>query len=277
VSFLGGHILKQNLSFLESLINKHVIIYRAGPESKKGILRAVQSDYLVLEAEGELFFYQIKLIGSVHEQTIQKEVEEYTKPIPSEKTFYSLLKSYINYHVKLTRVGDSTYSGLVLDVKKDFVLLETVDDGKVFINLNYIKSANEEVQEDMIFEEEELMESPSGVTFIDDLTVEVNDERPNEKKHTSCNNMKELCNELVYSTVVVRNSEDKNMEGVLVDASDDSISLVKDNEISRVVLQHIQVIKKVKDASEVTAKKVEDREQSPEKGPDTDLNDKPQW
>jgi spore coat protein B len=268
----------KNLTFLNKLINKVVIIHRSGPESKRGILRAVQSDYLVLETEDGLFFYQLTHVVSVHELAInQGEVDEYEDPLPTEKTFYSLIKSYINFHLKLNRAGSISYSGLVLDVNKDFVLLSTEEDGRLYINLNLINSASEIVSDEMVKEEEQLMESPSGVTFVDDLTVEI-EEQPEEKVHNTCNNMNELCESLIYSTVVISNSLEEKLVGVLVGVDESSISIVKDNEVSRVVMNHIYTIKKVKNME--AKQDVEECKQVQVQCPETENienNNKPTW
>ncbi|OZM58337.1 hypothetical protein CIB95_01845 [Lottiidibacillus patelloidae] len=266
----------KNLTFLDNLINKRVIVHQSGPASKRGILRAVQSDYFVLETKDGLFFYQMKHIGSIHELALEQgEVGEYEGTLPTEKTFYSLIKSYINFHLKLSRTDSSSYSGLVLDVNKDFALLATREEGKIYININLVNSATEIINQQLLKEEEDLMESPSGVTFIDDLTVEVK-EQPKEVTHNTCNNMKELCESLVFTTVEILNSLNERVEGVLVGVDDSSISIVKNNEVSRIIMNHIYTIKKIKQKE--TESKIEECNQLPTlEAEKLENNNKPAW
>nr|MBU6863886.1 hypothetical protein [Streptococcus oralis] len=52
--------------FLKDLIGSFVRVNRGGPESQKGTIVAVCSDYFVLKNEkGELYYYQIRHLKSV--------------------------------------------------------------------------------------------------------------------------------------------------------------------------------------------------------------------
>lgn len=52
--------------FLKDLIGSFVRVNRGGPESQKGTIVAVCSDYFVLKNEkGELYYYQIRHLKSI--------------------------------------------------------------------------------------------------------------------------------------------------------------------------------------------------------------------
>jgi spore coat protein B len=240
--------LKAKLSFLETLVNKQVIVYRGGPESKEGILRDVKNDYLVLETEDGLIFYQLKHLKSVLEnsQGFMTETEEIV--LPKEKTLYSLTKSYLNYRVQINRGGPECRKGLLRNVTRDFLTLETEEDGILYYQLDHIKSLSEvtdDVDDVEMMEEEGLLESPSGLTFLNDVTTVKVEPSEVDLKMIECDTFSELCQELKYSWVNINRGGPEKLEGMLVDVGEDYVTVVKDEEVMRLSNYHIRNINKI--------------------------------
>jgi spore coat protein B len=268
--------LKVKLEYLEELKNKSVNVFKGGPESKEGVLLDVKSDYLMLRTEEGDVFYQLKHVKSVIENSKGPVLLSAETKLPEEKTFYSLLKSYLNYNIQIDRGGPECRQGLLLDVRKEHLVLMTADEGVIYYQLEHIKSLSEVIKE-VPMEEEGLAESPSGITFTDDLTVVntmVEEVKPNMIEKDK---FKEMLEEMKYSWVTINRGGPEKIEGVLVDIGDDYIAVVKGKKISRITTFHIknisQLIKEVEEKEEKEQKEKDQQNESSDNN-EEDSNEK---
>ncbi|WP_338449350.1 hypothetical protein R4Z09_24710 [Niallia oryzisoli] len=134
-------------AFFESLLGNDVKIYRGGPEAKHGVLVDVQSDYVALSAKHSVIYYQVEHIKSISVPTKPKpphhqhddlgEVELF-----SAKSFHKLLKKMENQVIKLNQGGPESIHGMLLSVRQGFVVVDSEDDGLVYVNPHHIKSVS---------------------------------------------------------------------------------------------------------------------------------------
>ncbi|HFK1453340.1 spore coat protein [Bacillus pacificus] len=127
--------------FLEDLIGTFVRVNRGGPESQKGTIVAVCSDYFVLKNEkGELYYYQIR-----HLKSITKNVKDCKADdcgwleCECEGDFEKLLQSFKYRWVKINRGGPEKVEGILQDVSCEFVTL-IVKEEVILVAVPHIKS-----------------------------------------------------------------------------------------------------------------------------------------
>lgn len=142
-------------AFFESLLGNDVKIYRGGPESKHGVLVDVQSDYVALSAKHSVVYYQADHIKSISVPTKPKPPHHHHEDLGevellSAKNFHKLLKKMENQVIKLNQGGPESIHGMLLSVRQGYVVVNSEDDGLVYVNPHHIKSvslASEEVMD----------------------------------------------------------------------------------------------------------------------------------
>lgn len=136
---------------LFELIGESVRVNRGGPESQKGTVVAVYSDYFVLLSEnGTFFYYQLHHIKSITKNA--KDMAEAVGCLPlfaEGDDFQELLQNLKYRWVKINRGGPEKIEGILQDVSSKFVTL-IVKEEVVQISHYHIKSMNYglQVQED---------------------------------------------------------------------------------------------------------------------------------
>jgi spore coat protein B len=129
--------------FLKDLIGSFVRVNRGGPESQKGTIVAVCSDYFVLKNEkGEHYYYQLRHLKSVTKNT--KDCVEYDcgwSEYNCSEDFEKLLLSFKYRWVKINRGGPEKVEGILQDVSCDYVTL-IIKEEVVLIALSHIKSVS---------------------------------------------------------------------------------------------------------------------------------------
>ena len=127
--------------FLKDLIGSYVRVNRGGPESQKGIIVAVCSDYFVLKSEkGELSYYQLRHLKSVTKNMKDCEADDYGW-LEYEDDFEKLLQSFKYRWVKINRGGPEKIEGILQDVSCDYVTL-IVKEEVILISIAHIKSVS---------------------------------------------------------------------------------------------------------------------------------------
>ncbi|PFJ16461.1 spore coat protein [Bacillus cereus] len=132
-----------HFDFLKDLIGACVRVNRGEPESQRGIIVAVYTDYFVLENEkGEYHCYQICHLKSITKNTKDCEATDYGwVEDDSAKDFEALLQSFKYRWVKINRSGPEKVEGILQDVSGDYVTL-IIKEEVVLIALSHIKSVN---------------------------------------------------------------------------------------------------------------------------------------
>ncbi|MGU3369517.1 spore coat protein [Bacillus mycoides] len=132
--------------FLKDLIGSYVRVNRGGPESQKGIIVGVCSDYFVLKNEkGELYYYQLRHLKSITKNTKDCEADD-CGWFECEYDFEKLLQSFKYRWVKINRGGPEKVEGILQDVSCEFVTLIAKEE-IILIAVSHIKSVTVECRE----------------------------------------------------------------------------------------------------------------------------------
>ncbi|PQZ54941.1 spore coat protein [Bacillus sp. MYb209] len=140
---------------LNRLVGESVRVNRGGPESQKGTVVAVYSDYFVLLSEkGTFYYYQFQHLKSITKNT--KDVAEDVGELPvflDGEDFQSLLQNLQYRWVKINRGGPEKIEGILQDVSSEYVTL-IVKEEVIKIAHFHIKSVNYGLQVSKEEEEE---------------------------------------------------------------------------------------------------------------------------
>lgn len=152
-------------NFLHSMKDKIVTVYRGGPESKKGKLTAVKSDYIALQAEKKIIYYQLEHVKSITEDTNNSTTAIETGEMPDADDFHSLIGQFMNQSVQFNQGGPESKKGRLVWLGEDYAALNTNEDGVVYFNIHHIKSISKH-EPDLKIEGQ----TTSGVLEADDLS-----------------------------------------------------------------------------------------------------------
>ncbi|WP_021480759.1 hypothetical protein [Bacillus subtilis] len=204
-------------NFLHSMKDKIVTVYRGGPESKKGKLTAVKSDYIALQAEKKIIYYQLEHVKSITEDTNNSTTTIETEEMPDADDFHSLIGHLINQSVQFNQGGPESKKGRLVWLGDDYAALNTNEDGVVYFNIHHIKSISKH-EPDLKIEGQ----TPSGVLEADDLS--------------------EVFKSLTHKWVSINRGGPEAIEGILVDNADGHYTIVKNQEVLRIYPFHIKSI-----------------------------------
>lgn len=204
-------------NFLHSMKDKIVTVYRGGPESKKGKLTAVKSDYIALQAEKKIIYYQLEHVKSITEDTNNSTTTIETEEMLDADDFHSLIGHLINQSVQFNQGGPESKKGRLVWLGDDYAALNTNEDGVVYFNIHHIKSISKH-EPDLKIEGQ----TPSGVLEADDLS--------------------EVFKSLTHKWVSINRGGPEAIEGILVDNADGHYTLVKNQEVLRIYPFHIKSI-----------------------------------
>lgn len=141
---------------LDGLVGESVRVNRGGPESQKGTVVAVYSDYFVLLSEkGTFYYYQLQHLKSITRNT--KDIAEDVGELPvflEGEDFQSLLQNLQYRWVKINRGGPEKIEGILQDVSSEYVTL-IVKEEVIKIAHFHVKSVNYGLQVSKEEEEEE--------------------------------------------------------------------------------------------------------------------------
>ncbi|MGG5775054.1 spore coat protein CotH [Bacillus subtilis] len=204
-------------NFLHSMKDKIVTVYRGGPESKKGKLTAVKSDYIALQAEKKIIYYQLDHVKSITEDTNNSTTTIETEEMPDADDFHSLIGQLMNQSVQFNQGGPESKKGRLVWLGDDYAALNTNEDGVVYFNIHHIKSISKH-EPDLKIEGQ----TPSGVLEADDLS--------------------EVFKSLTHKWVSINRGGPEAIEGILVDNADGHYTIVKNQEVLRIYPFHIKSI-----------------------------------
>ncbi|GAB6436704.1 spore coat protein B [Bacillus luti] len=129
--------------FLKDLVGSYVRVNRGGPESQKGTIISVCSDYFVLKNEkGELYYYQLRHLKSITKNTKESGPSDCEgSDCECAEDFEALLQSFKYCWVKINRGGPEKVEGILQDVSCEFVTL-IIKEEIILIAIAHIKSVN---------------------------------------------------------------------------------------------------------------------------------------
>ncbi|WP_434813664.1 spore coat protein CotH [Bacillus halotolerans] len=202
--------------FLHSMQDKIVTVYRGGPESKKGKLVAVKSDYIALQTEKKTIYYQLDHVKSITEDTNNSTTTIETAEMADADDFHSLIGQLMNQSVQLNQGGPESKKGSLVWLGDDYAALNTSEDGVVYFNIHHIKS------------------------------ISKHESALNKEGHTpsvlEADNLNEVFKSLTHKWVSINRGGPEAIEGILVDNADGHYTLVKNQEVLRIYPFHIKSI-----------------------------------
>ncbi|MDZ5671398.1 spore coat protein CotH [Bacillus stercoris] len=204
-------------NFLHSMKDKIVTVYRGGPESKKGKLAAVKSDYIALQAEKKIMYYQLDHVKSITEDTNNSTTTIETEEMLDADDFHSLIGQLMNQSVQFNQGGPESKKGRLVWLGDDYAALHTNEDGVVYFAIHHIKSISKH-EPDLKTEEQ----TPEGVLEADELS--------------------EVFKSLTHKWVSINRGGPEAIEGILVDNADGHYTLVKNQEVLLIYPFHIKSI-----------------------------------
>lgn len=113
-----------NRELLLTLVGKAIKVDRGGPESRVGMLLAVESDYLVLYTKDDgIVYYKLQHIKSVTVDSKGLLNVEVPEDIEFEQgtDFKSVISKFSHRWVKVNRGGPEALEGILNEVEDDFV------------------------------------------------------------------------------------------------------------------------------------------------------------
>ncbi|MCP9297767.1 spore coat protein CotH [Bacillus halotolerans] len=222
--------------FLHSMQDKIVTVYRGGPESKKGKLVAVKSDYIALQTEKKTIYYQLDHVKSITEDTNNSTTTIETAEMADADDFHSLIGQLMNQSVQLNQGGPESKKGSLVWLGDDYAALNTSEDGVVYFNIHHIKS------------------------------ISKHESALNKEGHTpsvlEADNLKEVFKSLTHKWVSINRGGPEAIEGILVDNADGHYTLVKNQEVLRIYPFHIKSISLGPKGSNNQKKEHDDKEES---------------
>lgn len=216
-------------SFLKSLVGKEVQVYKGGPESKKGRLMDVQSDYICLHAHDKkkenptIVYYRTEHLQSIGENTKSNSMPRFHEEEPVECEFHSagsfhaLMKHFIKKHAQINLGGPESKRGMVLAVSGSYIALFTEDDGVVYYNIHHIKS-------------------------ISGTNQHNHDEGSRIPEFIEADDFHELFGKMSHKWVSINRGGPQAIEGVLVQGMGGHYTIVNNDEVLRINPYHIKNI-----------------------------------
>ncbi|WP_188455418.1 hypothetical protein [Virgibacillus oceani] len=259
-------MMESNFPFLMSMKDKTIQVFKGGPESKVGKLLFVKNDYLALETkDGNVIYYQLSHLKSVIEDskgnplfigdTVREENDETDETEETEETeesngdFIELLNSFVLQNIQVNQGGPESRSGMLLLVRPDYLAISTKKDGVVYYNLEHIKSisaVNEEKEESSEREESSGKSSPNNsaagaeVEATAEFTEVVIEE--NIPPCADEEDFQALLRSFNQRWVEINSGGPEKVEGVLVDCSEDHVTLVHNKDVFKIATFHIKTV-----------------------------------
>jgi spore coat protein B len=230
-----------SLAFLQSMVGRGVRVFKGGHESKTGILRSVNSDHLVLETENEgVIYYCLQHLKSVSENSKQhfnasnQEASDYLET----ETLNELLECLRGQMIQIDRKGPESRKGTLLDIKSDFIVLQTKEEGVLYSNIQHIKSISQ-----VILNNENEEENAEGSSEAERSSeAEGNEEVSAVPDYIDAADFNGLLTNLKHSWVQINRGGAEKIEGVLADIGDDHVILINGQDVNRIQTFHIRNI-----------------------------------
>ncbi|MDQ0339030.1 spore coat protein B [Caldalkalibacillus uzonensis] len=237
-----------NITYLEPLKGRIIRLFKGGPESKYGRLLDVKSDYLVLStADNEIIFYRLHHLKSCIEDS--KDIANFVnKPSIDKITqyeeaedFHTLLQNMKYRCIRIDRGGPESRQGRLLEVKSDYIVIHTGENKVVYYEIHYIKSISENKE----------------------ISIQTYKDYPG---YIDGENFSTLLQNMKHCWVQINSGGQESIEGVLVDNSDDHLTLIYNQEVYRISTFHIRNVslgpkQKRKEDESITEKGDQKKEQ----------------
>jgi spore coat protein B len=233
--------------YLSSLIGRAVQVYKGGPDSNVGVLLNVNSDYLTLQKEdGEIIYYKTEHIKSIRENS-QIRFNSVLKVYDANNlfkadTFNELAVNFKDQTVRINGKGPESKLGTLLDVRDDFFVLSTESDGLIFYKEHHVTSLSHSIPVATNEEEiEGVVKEKGGSSSIEEEeAVEEVNEFTEMYSQIAADTTNDLLSNLKYSWVKINRKGPESIEGMLVEANEDYLVLVVNNEIFRISTFHVK-------------------------------------
>ena len=231
-------------NYLQSLIGSGVQIHRGGPDSNTGKLLDVTDDYVALQKDdGEIIYFKTSHIKSIRENAMIKfnsllNVDE-TQFIKAS-TFQNMASQLKEQNVRINGNGPESKVGRLIDVRDDYVIIYTEEDGLIFYKDQHIKSLSTPIEKSQSTDEsvEKEHESTEEVE-VEEIPIE-DTKLEHLLKLSVAASMNDVLTNLRYSWIKVNRKGPESVEGLLVDSNEQQLVLAVDNEILRISTYHIK-------------------------------------
>ena len=233
-------------NYLQSLVGKGVQIHRGGPDSNTGKLLDVTEDYVALQKDdGEIIYFKTSHIKSIRENAMIKfnsllNTDE-SLFIKASK-FQEMASQLKEQNVRINGKGPESRIGKLIDVRDDYVIIYTEDDGLIFYKDQHIKSLSTPLEKlESTNDSEEKETDQNTEELLEEGEVpKVNTELENLLKLSSAASMNDVLTNLKYSWIKVNRKGPESVEGLLVDSNDQHLVLAVDREVLRISTYHIK-------------------------------------
>ncbi|NMD69842.1 DUF2642 domain-containing protein [Bacillus sp. DNRA2] len=222
-------------------------IYKDGPESRTGKLISVNKDLLEIKTEDkQTVYYQLKHIKSIIENAkfgskMLEELDDNEDNKMKPANFNQLLKQLLHQKIQINGGGPSHRVGKVIDVKPDFLVLQTEENDIFYYQLEHIKSINA-VQKNQQYQQESSDESSFESSESSDVESYETNELDVKPEFISAADFENLLKKMKHNWVVINGKGPENIQGILVDFTNDHIILVHHDEVFRIYTYHIKNI-----------------------------------
>jgi len=233
--------------YLSSLIGRAVQVYKGGPDSNVGVLLNVNADYLTLQKEdGEIIYYKTEHIKSIRENSqirFNSVLKVYdANNLYKADTFNELAVNFKDQTVRINGKGPESKLGTLLDVRDDFFVLSTDVDGLIFYKEHHVKSLSHSIPAatNDAEEVEEVVKVKDGSSSIAEEALEEVNKFAEMYNQIAADTTNDLLSNLKYSWVKINRKGPESIEGMLVEANEDYLVLVVNNEIFRISTFHVK-------------------------------------
>ncbi|QBP42856.1 DUF6897 domain-containing protein [Paenisporosarcina antarctica] len=234
--------------YISSLVGRAVQVYKGGPDSNNGVLLDVNDDYLTLQKEdGHIIYYKTAHIKSIRENSqirFNSILKVYdTNNLHKAATFNELVVNFKEQTIRINGNGPESKVGKLIDVKEDFFVLYTEEDGLIFYKEQHIKSlshnltsTNQVIDKD----NETLVDNSSNEDVIPEELTNTVTNIMEVYNQISADNTINLLTNLKLSWIKINRKGPESIEGLLVEANENYLVLIVNNEIFRIPTYHVK-------------------------------------
>lgn len=248
--------------YLTSLVGRSVQVYKGGPDSNVGHLLEVNGDYLTLQKEdGEIIYYKTSHIKSISENSkvrfnsvpvsnlggTDTDTDNSTYDLIKGENFTELAVNLKDQKIRVNGKGPESRVGHLIDVNDEFLVVYTEKDGLIFYKQQHIKSisqviaAVEEEGKEEDGEKDNNASSEEGNNAEEeDLSAEVYEYMKTVYDQISAKNTNDLLTNLKLTWIKINRKGPESIEGMLVDANEEFLVLVVNNEVLRIATYHVK-------------------------------------
>lgn len=235
--------------YISSLVGRAVQVYKGGPDSNNGVLLDVNDDYFTLQKEDDdIIYYKTEHIRSIRENS-QIRFNSILRIYDSNNllkvaTFNELAVNFKEQTIRINGNGPESKVGKLIDVKDDFFVLYTEEEGLIFYKEQHIKSLshglispNQIVSKDD--EELVLVDNSSNEEIIEERITELTNIMEFYTQ-ISADNTNNLLTNLKLSWIKVNRKGPESIEGLLIESNENYLVLIVNNEIFRIPTYHVK-------------------------------------